>query len=253
MPITPDSTRTQIVAAIPAKIATYNAAYPAYNVTYGAFIAARAAGIAAAGSLAAWLATPDAAPAFIALLDSFGMNARNSELVAPAVFAANLADLPAVPLLAAVPFPIGTIAAIEPQLRTIFNCCAAPGTFSKSGGFVIGSKTAHCVLPDLCPMLDNEHIGKSLYNIAREQYLPPGNNWAAYLGRPVVNPPNPSPRGAGRNNWDAHRFTQAIGFYEALYSDWQAANGNLGIGAFLGLDPTAGTTGIFRVLDKVLW
>lgn len=253
MPITPGSTREEIVVAIPANIAAYNAAYPEYNAAYRAFISARADGIAAAGSVAAWLATPGAAHAFISLLNSFGMNARNSELVAPAVFAANLADLPAVPLLGAVPFPIGTIAAIEAQLRTIFDYCAAPGTFSKSGGFVIGSKTAHCVLPELCPMLDGAHIGISLYNVAAEEYLPPGNNWTTYLGRPVVNPPNPSPRGAGRKGWNAYRFTQAIGFYEALYSDWQATNGNQGMGAFLGTDPTAGTTGIFRALDKVLW
>jgi hypothetical protein len=109
MPITPGSMRQEIVAAIPTNVAAYNVAYPAYNAAYRAFIAARSGGIAEAGGVAAWLATPGAAHAFIALLDSFGMNARNSELVAPEVFAANLADLPAVPVLDAVSFPIGTI------------------------------------------------------------------------------------------------------------------------------------------------
>ena len=65
------------------KISDYNngARTAGYNAQYNAFIVARAAGIAARGNLAPWLATPTAAMAIRELLNSFGMNVRNSTLV----------------------------------------------------------------------------------------------------------------------------------------------------------------------------
>ena len=135
----------------------------------------------------------------------------------------------------------------------MFDYCASRGQFSESGGYVIGSKICHCILPELCIMLDSIHITISLYNVASGKYLPPGNNWYSYLGREEISVVNPSPRGAGRDSWDCYRFTQAIAFYERIYSDWQIANGNPGYAAFLNLDPIAGTMGVPRIIDKVLW
>ncbi|MCX6696263.1 MAG: hypothetical protein NTV84_01620, partial [Methanoregula sp.] len=85
------------------------------------------------------------------------------------------------------------------------------------------------------------------------EYLPPGNDWSQFLGRHEKCVVNPSPRGAGRDSWDSFRFTQAIAFFERIYSDWQIENGNPGLAAFLKLDPVTGSTGIPRIMDKVFW
>ncbi len=193
---------------------------------------------------------------------AFGMNGRGSELINPVSFHTNLVSISGVvninglegfalskdPLTAV----IGD-STIAIQLRKLFDYCATPCRFSISGGFVIGSKIIHCIIPELCPMVDINHIGISLYNIHPNDYFPPGNNWEAYIGKVPVGKPNPSPRGAGRNAWHADQILCAIGFYARLYEEWQATNGNPGIQAFLKLDISKGTSGIPRILDKALW
>jgi hypothetical protein len=44
-----------------------------------------------------------------------------------------------------------------------------------------------------------------------------------------------------------------MGINQHIYELWQAANRNPGYSAFLALDPTPGTTGIPRIIDKGLW
>ena len=38
-----------------------------------------------------------------------------------------------------------------------------------------------------------------------------------------------------------------------IFEIWDVANGNAGLRAFLALDSVSGTTGIPRIIDKVLW
>lgn len=263
MPIPAGSTRAAILAAFPGSIAAYNAAQAPYNRAYGLYVGNRAAGLGAAGNLAGWLGgggLPTAAATLRATLIAFGMDARRSHLVAPPIFTASLAGIPGMVNIACIAtYTLASAYMIVPfggttprvQLETLFAYCAVPGTFSLEGGYVIASKVAHLIFPDICPMLDGKHTAISMYNVAPAQYSPPGNNWVAYLGRCLVQPANPSPRGAGRNSWDAQRFVQAIAFYARIYQEWQAANGNPGLAAFLALD--AGAISPIRVLDKVFW
>ena len=104
-------------------------------------------------------------------------------------------------------------------------------------------------------MIDGKHTGVSYYNIARTTYAPPMNivNWSRWIGHQIAGVPNPSPRGAGRNSWGPDQFIAAIGANQRIYETWQELNGNPGFGAFLELDPTPGTTGIPRIIDKVFW
>ena len=64
---------------------------------------------------------------------------------------------------------------------------------------------------------------------------------------------NPTPRGAGRHAWQWPQFMAAIGVNQHIYDLWQVANGHPGFPAFLAIDPTPGTTGIPRIIDKGLW
>jgi hypothetical protein len=45
----------------------------------------------------------------------------------------------------------------------------------------------------------------------------------------------------------------AIGINQHIYELWQAAIGHPSLADFLALDPTPGTTGIPRIIDKCLW
>ena len=264
MPVQPSITRKEIVASITDRVMAYNRNRNRveYNRAYASFSAKRTSDISLHGSIEGWLSSDAAAPCIMLLLGNFGMNSRGSELVSLKEFTANLIEIPKrvkIQIISALKVPTGGLnvsiagSNVEGEIRALFDYCDSPGIFSKSGGFVIGSKVAHCILPELCPMLDTTHIAMSLYNVALSEYLPPGNNWHAYLGRQERSPVNPSPRGAGRYIWDSYRFTQAIAFYERIYFDWQIANGNPGLTEFLKLDPVSGTTGVPRVIDKVLW
>lgn len=140
-------------------------------------------------------------------------------------------------------------------LRVLYNKFAELGSVTESGGYVAASKTLHCLFPDLAPMIDGEHAGISYFNIDRASYLPPLGlvGWATWIGMPLKGVPNPSPRGAGRTAWQWQQFVAAIGVNQHIYELWQLANGNPGFQALLALDPTPGTTGIPRIIDKGLW
>jgi len=268
MPIAPHTALTAIPPVLHINVATYNAPLSAtsvYNMQYNCYIAARTAGIAAAGSVAAWIAAGHAAPAVWALLSSFGMHSRASRLVPLTSLHATLVAVPSARIttiagftlpLPAVPasLPPGGGPTLATELTNIYNAFAAPGAVSVSGGFVAASKALHCLFPELAPMIDGRHTGLSYFNIARTTYTPPlGGTWAGWLGGPLHGHPNPSPRGAGRHGWGSQQFLAAIGINQHIYELWQAAHGYPGKHAFLALDPPPGTTGIPRVIDKALW
>jgi hypothetical protein len=251
------------------KIAAYNDGRRAagYNTQYNAFIVARAAGIRAnGGGLAQWLAMPTAAIAIRNLLNAFGMNARKSALVnmqtlsntivrALATHPVNVIDGFRLPLQDAIGATILRSGSnLGETLATIYEVLAAPGCVTTSGGYIAASKTMHCFFPELAPMIDGTHTGISYCRINPATYSPPiGGNWEGWLCHPLNGLPNPSPRGAGRNNWGSDQLLCAIGATQAIYEAWQTANGSPGLAAFMALDPTSGTTGIPRIVDKILW
>lgn len=141
---------------------------------------------------------------------------------------------------------------VAQELGKLFDFCSEQRHFSESGGIVIGSKVAHAILPNLCPIIDTSHIAVSLNNIASGEYLPPGGSWDMYHGYAPKRKHNPSPRGCSRYSWGKDQFLCAIGFYARIYQEWQEANSYPGLVAFLFQDPIEGTTGIPRLLDKVI-
>ena len=268
MPIPPDTTLNAIPAMFPGKIAIYNASGTRtadYNLTYHHYILCRTGEIAASGSLSAW--TKSAVTPIQSLLASFGMNARNSVLVPSTAFQAALGALHAPTLdwisTLSLPLPAPPPAIINPgtgeslavNLHAIYDSLAVPGAVTASGGYVAASKALHCLFPNLAPMIDGKHSGLSYYHIARATYTAPIGlaNWAVWVGAPLPGIPNPSPQGAGRLAWDWTRFVAAIGINQHIYELWQRNHGNSGLPTFLALDPAAGTTGVPRIIDKVLW
>jgi len=257
------------VHLIPQRITAYNQGPdgPGFNNAYNQYIAERSTGIAEEGSLSAWVANGNAVGPIQALLLAYGMNARNSHLVDSPAFQTVIEGLSHASLDwingFALPLPIAPAALINPrtglslsnELTNIYDILSAPGSVTGSGGFVAASKTAHCLFPNLAPMIDGAHTGISYYNIARATYTPPLGivNWAGWIGHQIAGVPNPSPRGAGRNSWGPDQFLAAIGANQHIYETWQAANGNPGFEAFLALDPVYGTTGVPRIVDKILW
>ncbi|MCK4726359.1 MAG: hypothetical protein KAT29_11165, partial [Anaerolineales bacterium] len=254
---------------IPQKITDYNQGPdgPSYNEAYSQYIAERNTGIAAGGSLSAWVTSGNAVGLIQELLIAYGMNARNSQLVSPPAFQAVIEGLIGASLdwinSFALPLPMAPVALMNPQtglslsneLTNIYNTLSSPGSVTVSGGFVAASKAAHCLFPNLAPMIDGAHTGISYYNIARVTYTPPLGivNWVGWIGHQIAGVPNPSPRGAGRRSWGADQFLAAIGVNQHIYEMWYVANGNPGLQAFLKLDPVHGTAGIPRIIDKVLW
>jgi len=112
----------------------------------------------------------------------------------------------------------------------------------------------HCFFPELVPMIDGKHTGISYYNIIPASYKPPiGQTWAEWLAHSLKGLPNPSPRGAGRNSWGSDQLLCAIGANQAIYEAWRMASGSSNLASFMVLDPTPGTTGIPRIVDKILW
>ena len=254
----------------PGSIAAYNAPgsrTAGYNLTYNHYIVCRTEGIAAAGSLSAWIAGGGAVIPIQSLLTSFGMNSRNSVLVQAGALQAALSALHAPTLhwisTLSLPLPVPPPAIINPirggsladDLHAIYDSVGAPGAVTASGGYVAASKAMHCLFPNLAPMIDGEHTGLSYSRIARATYTAPLGlgDWALWVGAPLGGVPNPSPRGAGRTGWDWTRFVAAIGINQHIYELWQGNHGNAGLSVFFALDPAAGTTGVPRIVDKVLW
>jgi len=270
MPIPPDTPLNAITGMFPGNIAAYNAPgtrTAGYNHTYNHYIASRDAGIAASGSLAAWIGGGGAAIAIQSLLISFGMNACESVLVPVTAFQGELRSLhpPTIDWISSysLPFPAPPPALINPatganlaaDLHAIYDSLVTPGAVTASGGYVAASKALHCLFPSLVPMIDGKHTGLSYYHIVRGTYTPPLglDNWGIWVGAPMAGVPNPSPRGAGRNGWDWKRFLAATGINQRIYELWQSAHGNPGLHAFLAVDPPAGMSGVPRIIDKVLW
>ena len=260
MPLPEGTTRKDIIESIPSRIENYNR-NTSYNRSYLRFITERERGIESLGSLTKWLASQEAANSIYKLMQQFGMQARASVLTEPKIFASKLfeltlnVDIDGLSSFTPDQGPLTTKlgnSTVAQELGKLFDFCSKWGHFSEAGGIVIGSKVAHAILPELCPMIDTSH-GISLYNVASGEYLPPGDSWDEYLGYTLEGKPNPSPRGSGRYQWAKDHFLCAIGFYARIYHDWQEANGCPGMTAFLSLDPVQGTTGIPRLLDKVFW
>jgi hypothetical protein len=270
MPIPRQTPLAALPSLLPDAVNAYN--HPGtrtanYNVTYAAYIDARSAGIAANGNLAAWIQNGNAAMLIHALLASFGMNAQGSVLVASPVIQQTLTNLSAATInwIQGISLPLHNAPShisnplthrnLSAELQVLFNALSAPGAVTLSGGFVAASKTLHCLFPGLAPMIDGRHSGLSYFHIDRVTYKPPSGfqTWYAWLGEPFSGIPNPSPRGAGRVSWNSARFIAALGINQHIYEIWQANNHNLGMTAFLSLDPVAGTTGVPRIIDKLLW
>lgn len=269
MPITQNTPLNALPALLPGAIATYNAPgtrTASYNATYNAFMNARLAGVAAHGNIHGWI-VHGGASAIHALLTAFGMSVRTSALVPVPVLAHTLVSLPAVSINwiqgLALPLNHPPCSLVNPstgqnfaaEMSFLFNALSAPGAVTMSGGFVAASKALHCLFPNLAPMIDGRHSGTSYFHILRATYTPPLgiSNWNAWLGAPLVGVVNPSPAGAGRSHWDASRFLAALGVNQHIYEMWQIQNRSVGFPQFMALDPAAGTTGIPRIIDKLLW
>lgn len=269
MPIDQNTPLHNLAAIIPGRVAAYNAPGSRtanYNDTYNEFIEARQIGVATHGGVHGWLVHGNAAASIHALLAAFGMNAQRSVLMPLPVLGRTLQNLLPASVqwiegfALPIPAPCNTVnpttgQSLSIELGILYASLFAPGAVTVSGGFVAASKTLHCLFPNLAPMIDGRHSGLSYFHILQNTYLPPLglNNWAGWLGVPLPGVPNPSPRGAGRNSWDAARFMAAIGVNQHIYELWQRQNGNPGLQAFLALDPAIGTSGIPRVIDKLLW
>lgn len=270
MPIPEGTPLVALPGMLEPNIAAYNESDTnngaGYNRLYYNYIAVRHDGIAAAGSLSAWI-IGDGVASIQALLAAFGMNDRNSRLVSHATFRGVLSTIDAAIInwVASLALPLGvsppnlvnpvTGTTLSTELHLIYDTLWTPGSVTDSGGFVAASKTMHCLFPRLTPMIDGAHTGISYYNFDRATYSPPLglDNWAAWIGEPPRGVVNPSPRGAGRNAWQWHQFMAAVGVNQHIYELWQVANGDPGLQEFLALDPTPGTTGIPRIIDKGLW
>ena len=259
----PYKIRADITRTISARIEAYNKTPrgDSYNKHYAKLIQVRLAGVRNCG-LAAWLKTAESRSAIRSLLEEFGMDARKSQLAPATIFDMNISQIPDIANIEWLSrFQLseeslsksGGSSTVAEQIGKLFDFCADRGRFSESGGFVIGTKVAHCVLPEVIPMIDISHIGISLYNVPRKEYLPPGDVWRRYIGYEPRGKPNPSPNGAGRNSWKSDQILCAIGFYTRIYRDWLAFDEGNNLEKFLALDRSNGATGIPRLLDKVLW
>lgn len=262
MPVPENIRLSTIINNIKSSISSYNQQYSTYNRAYNTFVASRFAGISTEGNINDWLRKTSTSNRIRNLMITFGMDSRKSSLVDQDKFSNHLNSIPEIININGLEnFSLsnGSLtrkidnSTVAIELGKLFDYCAKPGNFSVSGGFVIGSKVSHCIIPQLCPMVDITHIGISLYNIHQDDYLPPGNNWKAYIVKTPFGKPNPSPRGAGRNSWKTDQILCAIGLYARLHEEWQDKNGNPGVNAFLELDSPNIMSGIPRILDKVLW
>ncbi len=259
MSLPKNTTRQEIIKSTPARIENYNSNI-GYNSSYLHFITERDTGIKSSCSLEKWLVTPEAADLIHAFINDFGM--RSYQLMPLVVYTRKLFELTVsvdveglsrfTPDQGLLTTQLGN-STVAQELGKLFNFCSKWRHFSEAGGIVVGSKVAHAILPELCPVIDVKHTAISLYNIAPGEYLPPGDSWDEYLGYTPRGKVNPSPRGGSRNRWRKDQFLCAIGFYARIYHEWQEANGRPGMTAFLSLDPVQGTTGIPRLLEKVFW
>lgn len=197
------------------------------------------------------------------ILSNFGMNSRNSQLVEQKQFQNTLLQTASyfnslrsseVKLNSLnLGQKIGT-QTVDIIIRKIFNLFSKPNHLSKSGGFVVASKTMHFVYPELFIMLDGKHIGISLSNITRSDYAPltkDGKSWSDLIKNYSNKKPNPSPRGAGRENWDSERYLIALLYYKRIIHEWCLQNKTT-FEDFLSID-SENYSKASRIIDKALW
>ena len=270
MPIAAGTPLASIPGMISENVAAYNAIgtrTAAYNLPYDRFIENRANGLINCCSLSAWLSMPEAALEIVRLLDAFGMNVRHSRLVDAVRLQNVLSQISPSSLdwiaTLSLPLPQSPATLINPasqislanEIRDIYTLLALPGSVTRSGGYVAASKSFHCLFPNLGPIIDGLHSGPSYNHIDRITYTPPLklNEWRDWLGQPINGVANPSPKGGGRKAWGWARFLAALGINQHIYELWQRENYDKGMSDFLALDATPGTTGVPRIIDKVLW
>jgi hypothetical protein len=270
VPIQKNTPLALLPALISNKIQDYNltgSRTSAYNKTYENFIIARQQGIKMHLSIGKWVQLGSTATTIHRLLESFGMNSQRSELVTSSILHKTLSNLPSATLnwiqnfklpLSIPPCKITNTSKntnLSIELDYLFTTLSAPGAVTKSGGYVAASKTLHCLFPELAPMIDGRHTGTSYFHIDRASYTPPLGltKWEDWNGSPLHGVANPSPKGAGRSNWDSARFIAAIGVNQHIFELWKNVNTSRCTVDFLALDPTPGTTGLPRVIDKLLW
>ena len=271
MPISKTTPLRNLPAFLLTNIAAYNSGPRAssYNTAYDNFIRARRTGITTHGGVFGWIQYGNAARDIHALLSVYGMGARASHLVPLTTLQTTLTSLSKIPLdwisglslpLSAAPCALTNPATglnLSAELSAIYNSLSAPAAVTNSGGFVAASKALHCLFPDLAPMIDGAHSGLSYYHINRSTYLPPLKlpDWSSWIDphRTFHRVMNPTPQGAGRHSHDADTFLAAIGINQHIYEIWQSSHRSLGLPYFISLDPTTGTTGIPRIIDKLLW
>lgn len=193
------------------------------------------------------------------ILTKFGMDARASRLMAPERILSVISLVGSdCDLLNMAQIQLHTLnlkqtiknQTVDSIIRKIYDHLAEPNNISEAGGFVAASKTMHFILPELFIMLDGQHIAISLYNISDYHPHPnDGGGWSTvvsnYSGR---EPPNPSPRGAGRYSWDNKRYVVALMYYKRIIREWCQQN-NADVKSFLNLDTqNASTTS--RIIDS---
>ena len=194
------------------------------------------------------------------ILAKFGMNARASELAARHHFLESVSQVSSeFELLSGAQMRLYTLdfnqtlgnQTVYSIIRNVFNHFATPRQLSIAGGFVVASKTMHFIVPESFVMLDGQHIGISLYNIADYHPHPDdGGDWFEIIPNYSGRKPNPSPRGDGRKSWDSERYCIALMYYKRIVREWCQQN-NCNIESFLDLDSRASTP--TRMIDKALW
>jgi hypothetical protein len=189
------------------------------------------------------------------ILIDYGMNARNSQLVSKEKFHDTIKkshDI--IDEIEDGSYSIDEFKyddELVKNIKLLYKQFSSVEALTYSGGFVITSKTMHFLIPDLFTMIDGAHIGVSLYNVA--DYLPhssDGKSWKYVFPDYSRKTPNPSPRGAGRWNWDSERYCIALFYYKRLFLEWVETNKSNKDG-FLKLDEHS--EHITRILDKALW
>jgi len=261
MPVAEGTTTLYIIQNMQDSVNNYNLLYSMYVHDYKCFIRERDRLLTVHnGSFARLLNDPRFANGLHDILTKFGMNARASELAPRQRFLDAIGQVSSeFELLSTAQIRLFALdlhqmigsRTVYSIVGDIFNHFVTLGQLSMAGGFVVASKTMHFILPELFVMLDGQHVGVSLYNIA--DYHPhrnDGRDWFEVIPNYSGRKPNPSPRGAGRKSWDSERYSIALMYYNRIIREWCQRN-NSNIENFLDLDSRASTPA--RIIDKALW
>ena len=162
MSLPKNTTRQEIIKSTPARIENYNSNI-GYNSSYLHFITERDTGIKSSCSLEKWLVTPEAADLIHSFINDFGM--KSYQLTPPVVYSRNLfeltvsVDVEGLSKFTPYQGPLTTLVAIQQLHKNWVSSLILFKwrRFSEAGGIVVGSKVAHAILPELCPMIDTRH------------------------------------------------------------------------------------------------